>query len=80
VPIPERVPGAMVDVAQVRAERARCERLVFYQLPSRRRGPAAVQAPPPRPRPGPPGCPVCVVPMAAMSWGEVRCPICGRKP
>jgi len=76
MPIPERVPGAIVDVARVQAERARCSRFVFYTLPPRTR-PARAQAACP-PRPGPPSCPTCCVAMAVKSCGEVRCGICGR--
>ncbi len=77
MPIPERVSGAIVDVDRVRAERARCKRLVFYQLPSRTR-PAAAQAPTPPRWSGPPSCPVCALPGRALPWGEVRCPVCQR--
>ncbi len=55
--IPEAVAGAIVDVAKVRAERARLARYRFWRLPSRRVA-AAAQAETP-PRRGPAGCPVC---------------------
>ncbi len=58
--IPEAVAGAIVDVAKVRAERARLARYKFWRLPSRSWAAAAQAATPPRR--GPAGCPVCCLP------------------
>jgi len=73
-------PGLIVDLPQFRERQARAMQFAALYQPTQFKPMKALQAPTPPRRSGPPSCPVCAVVMRVETWGEIRCPICGRKP